>query len=170
MTGNDPIDRIKWRHFSELSANGYNPNVVFDQELRLLEFSLLKTGWVQPVLANAGDLWIIDGFHRWRLSQDSQPVLKRYGGMLPVAELQIPLADAMMIRINRAKGTHVAVRMSDIVKKLIDVEGCDPQEVAKGIGATRDEIDLLYQDSIFKTRKLSEYRYSKAWVPIETGK
>jgi ParB-like chromosome segregation protein Spo0J len=165
----DPIDRIEWVHACTLKANAYNPNVVFDQELRLLETSLLMTGWVQPILVSR-DSQIIDGFHRWRLSQDSPRVAGRWGGMVPIARLSVDAAEAMMltIRMNRAKGTHVAVRMSDIVKKLIDVHGCDPQEIAQGIGATRDEVDLLYQDSIFKARGIDKYRYSKAWVPVET--
>jgi ParB-like chromosome segregation protein Spo0J len=171
MNGKDPIDRIEWVHVSTLRCNAYNPNVVFDQELRLLETSLLMTGWVQPILV-ARDGEIIDGFHRWRLSQDSPRVTARWGGKVPVARLNVDRAEAMMltIRMSRAKGTHVAVRMSDIVKELIDKHGCDPQEIAQGIGATRDEVDLLYQDSIFKARNIKDYRYSKAWVPVETGR
>lgn len=171
MSKSDPIDRIEWLPAKSLKANGYNPNVVFDQELRLLETSLLTTGWVQPIIVSR-DNQIIDGFHRWRLSQDSDRVKARWGGLVPCARLDVSEAEAMMmtIRMNRAKGTHVAVRMSEIVKTLIDVHHCDPQEVARGIGATRDEIDLLYQDSIFKARNLKDYRYSKAWIPVETGK
>jgi hypothetical protein len=60
--------------------------------------------------------------------------------------------------------------MSDLVKALIDRHGCDPDEVATGIGAQRQEVDLLYQGSIFKARKLQDYPFSKAWVPGEDGK
>ena len=169
---NDPICSIEWRDASTLNANDYNPNVVFTPELRLLERSLLLTGWVQPILIQRADGIIIDGFHRWRLAQQSAPLVKRYAGKVPCAVLDLTRGQAMMltIRMNRAKGSHVAVKMSDIVRELIDVHHCDPQEVAIEIGATKDEIDLLYQEGIFKMKRISEHAFSKAWYPKETGK
>ena len=167
----DPINSIQWIDAASLNANSYNPNIVFNAELRLLERSILKTGWVQPVLINTSKI-IIDGFHRWKLSQDSPAIRKRYSGKVPCAVLPVTDDQAMLltIRMNRAKGTHVAVRMAAIIKDLIDTHHLDPDQIAQEIGATRDEIDLLYQDSIFKARKLDEYRYSKAWKPKETSR
>lgn len=166
----DPIDRIEWLPAEKLSANDYNPNVVFNQELRLLERSILKVGWVQPIIISRDNM-IIDGFHRWRLAQDSAALKAKYGGLLPCARMDVgpDVAMVVTIRMNRAKGTHVAVRMSALVKRLIDEYGWDPQQVAQEIGGTPAEVELLYQDSIFKARRIAEYRYSKAWVPIETN-
>jgi ParB-like chromosome segregation protein Spo0J len=168
---NDPINQIEWRDAASLNANDYNPNVVFTPELRLLERSLLLTGWVQPVLITK-DGTIIDGFHRSMLSRESAALKARYGGKVPCAVLDVTRDKAMIltIRMNRAKGTHVAVRMSEIVRELIDVHNCDPQEVAIEIGATRDEIELLHQDGVFKMKNIAEYRYSKAWYPAEGKK
>lgn len=168
---NDPIGNIKWLEAASLNANDYNPNVVFTPELRLLERSLLLTGWVQPVLVSK-DLTIIDGFHRSRLAQDSERLRARYAGKVPCAVLEVSRSQAMMltIRMNRAKGSHVALRMSEIVRELIDVHSCDPQEVAIEIGATKDEIDLLYQDGVFKMKNIAGYAYSKAWYPEEKPK
>lgn len=165
---NDPISNIEWRDAASLKANSYNPNVVFTPELRLLERSILLTGWVQPILI-AKDGTIIDGFHRSRLVQDSEALRKRYGGKVPCAVLDITRDKAMIltIRMNRAKGSHVAVRMSEIVRELIDVHHCDPQEVAIEIGATKDEVDLLYQDGVFKMKNIENWRYSKSWYPKE---
>lgn len=165
----DPISRIEWRDASTLDGNDYNPNVVFTPELRLLERSLLKTGWVQPILINKEGV-IIDGFHRSRLSLDSKPLRERYGGRCPCAVLDVDRATAMLltIRMNRAKGSHVALRMSNIVRELIDQHHLDPSEIAQEIGATRDEIDLLYQEDVFKQRNIKDYAYSKAWYPAES--
>ncbi len=165
----DPINRIEWLHCGLLKANHYNPNVVFNQELRLLETSLIKTGWVQPILISP-ERTIIDGFHRWALTQESKRLREIYAGKLPCATIKCSEAEAMMltIRMNRAKGTHVAVRMSDIVQTLINTYGLSHPVIMEGIGATRDEVDLLYQDSIFEAKGLSNYRYSRAWVPAET--
>lgn len=44
--------------------------------------------------------------------------------------------------------------MSSIIKELIDDHHLDPQEISKGIGATLAEIDLLYQDGVFKMKNI----------------
>jgi len=164
----DPIDAIVWRDADDLIANGWNPNVVHTPELRLLETSILENGWVQPLLISRDDL-IIDGFNRWMLARSSKALRAKYAGRVPCAVLDIPEAEAKMltVRINRAKGTHVAIRLSELVKSVIDEGGIEPDEVARLIGATRAEVDLLYQDDVFKARDIASWSYSKAWVPQE---
>lgn len=137
----DPIERIEWRNAASLNANDYNPNVVMNQELRLLEFSILRQGWVQPVLVTE-DGTIIDGFHRAMLARESAALRDRYAGRCPCVVLPLDRPQAMLltIRINRAKGTHVAFRMSAIVRELIDQHGLDPTQVAQEIGAPRRSI------------------------------
>ena len=105
-----PIDNIVWREAAELKANDYNPNVVFNNELKLLERSVMLTGWVQPILID-GDDNIIDGFHRWSLSKESKRLKKKFKGKVPCAIIDVPRHKAMVmtIRMNRAKGTHVAL-------------------------------------------------------------
>ena len=167
----EPINNIQWLDVNSLNANDYNPNVVFNPELRLLEKSILSTGWVQPILV-LQDGTIIDGFHRYSLSKDSKAIKDKYHGKVPCAVLDITRAEAMLltIRMNRAKGTHVALRMSEIVHSLIDDYHMDRQEIAQNIGATLEEIDLLYQDNVFKKKDMKNYQYSKAWVPHENKK
>jgi ParB-like chromosome segregation protein Spo0J len=128
----------------------------------------LTTGWIQPVLANR-DKVIIDGFHRWRLSQDSKAVKARWGGRVPVAILDIDRAEAIAVtvRINRAKGSHVAVDMAKLVKELFNDHFWDVDRVAKEIGATKDEVNLLLQDGVFAAKNIDKWQYSKAWYPIK---
>jgi ParB-like chromosome segregation protein Spo0J len=168
---NDPINNIQWLDADTLNGNDYNPNVVFSPELRLLELSILKTGWVQPILITK-DLMIIDGFHRWSLSKDSKVIKDIYKGKVPCAILDIdrPTGMIMTIRMNRAKGSHVAVQMSEIVHELIDKHKIDSQQLCKEIGATKSEIDLLYQDGVFKMKNIANYKYKNAWYPVENGK
>ena len=113
---------------------------------------------------------VIDGFHRWKLSMDSEALKKRYEGKVPCVVMKLTKPEAMLltIRINRAKGSHVAIQMSEIIKELIDTHNYDPQQIADNIGATMDEIDLLYQDGVFKMKNISNYKYSKAWYPHES--
>lgn len=171
MFDTDPISRVEWREAATLNANDYNPNVVLTPELRLLERSILKLGWVQPVLVTE-DGTIIDGFHRAMLAKTSEALRARYQGRVPCVVMKLTRAEAMIttIRINRAKGAHVALRMHEIVVELVNAHGMDPDEIAREIGAHRNEIDVLYQEGVFKARNLKDYAYSKAWIPEETGK
>jgi len=166
---NEPIMNVEWREASALQANGWNPNVVFTPELKLLERSILKSGWIQPIIINPEGM-VIDGFHRWRLSQDSAALKKKYAGKVPCVIMNLTKAESMLltIRINRAKGSHVAIQMSEIVRELLDVHNYDPQELADNIGATLDEINLLHTDGVFKMKNIENYKYSKAWYPHET--
>lgn len=162
----DPIDHVQWVVADTLDANTWNPNRVHLAELRLLERSLLTTGWLQPLLVNPERL-IIDGFHRWRLSQDSQAIRARWKGKVPVAVLDVdrPTAMLMTIRINRAKGTHIAVEMSNIVRELISEHGVDRSQIAAEIGGTKEEVDLLAQEGVFAAKQIHKHAYSQAWYP-----
>jgi ParB-like chromosome segregation protein Spo0J len=165
----DPLDHIKWLSAKELKPNFWNPNAVFGPELRLLRDLILRYGWIQPLLVSR-DYIIIDGFHRWRLSLDDKGLLAQYAGLVPCAILDMDEQEAMLLTatINRAKGTAVAVRMSHLIIRLIDEYGMEKAEVAKRIGGTKQEVEALYEDSVWKTLKLDEHVYSKAWVPYES--
>jgi len=167
----DPVDGIKWMQATELRANFWNPNRVHRSELRLLEHSLLATGWIQPILANPSGL-IIDGFHRWRLAQESKEMLRRWGGEVPVATLDLTDDEAMCVtvRINRAKGTHVAVEMHLLVAALVDEHGWPVERIAVEIGASAEEVKLLAQEGVFAAKNIASWSYSKAWYPIEDGR
>ncbi len=162
----DPVDHIRWVPADTLDPNTWNPNRVHAAELRLLERSVLSTGWLQPLLVNP-DRLIIDGFHRWRLSQDSDRIRARWKGRVPVAVLDVdrPTAMLMTIRINRAKGSHIAVEMSAIVRELIEEHGVARDVIAAEIGGTKEEVDLLAQEGVFSARSINKWAYSQAWYP-----
>ena len=106
------------------------------------------------------------------LSRESKAIKARYDGNAPCAVLDVTRAEAMVltIRMNRAKGSHVAVRMSEIVRELIDVHNLSPEQIAVEIGATADEIALLRQEGVFKMKNISGWAYSKSWYPAEVKK
>ena len=162
----DPIENIQWIDVKDLIANDYNPNMVFNQELKSLERNILDIGWVQPIIVSKDNI-IIDGFHRTMLSRDSKKLQDKYKGKVPCVVFDVSRDKAMIltVRMNRAKGSHVAVRMSEMVKELIDNHKWDAQDLAKELGATKKEIELLYQDGVFKMRNIKSYKYSKAWYP-----
>lgn len=162
-----PISNVEWVDVEKLSANDYNPNVVFSKEMELLKFSLLTNGWIQPILVTQ-DYVIIDGFHRASLAKADKEVAAMTDGKVPVVIMQLTEPQRMLltIRINRAKGSHIAVKMSDIIKALVNEHGMPVAEICKEIGATKDEIELLMMENVFKKHNVDkESKYSKAWVP-----
>lgn len=161
-----PISNVKWIPVDELKANDYNPNVVFSKEMELLKFSILTNGWIQPILVTQ-DYQIIDGYHRSCLAKDKE-VNKMTNGLVPVVIMNLTEPERMLltIRINRAKGSHIAIKMHDIIKKLIEEYGISKETIIKEIGATKDEIDILEMENIFKHFDFNkESKYSKAWIP-----
>lgn len=167
----DPVDAIEWVHARELDPNHWNPNVVFTKEMQLLERSIIERGWVFPIVCNVNNI-IIDGFHRWNLALSSKTLLQRYAEEVPVTKLDIPNDEAMImtVQMNRAKGTHVAVRMSNLVQRLAVEYGKSIDDIAKDIGGTREEVRLLVAGDVFVARDLGNYKYSRAWIPAEVSK
>lgn len=166
MKNKHPIDSIEWVAATELKANDYNPNVVMNQELKLLKLSILTNGWIHPVIINH-DGTIIDGFHRYSLTINDKQVNSMTSGLIPIVRMNLTEAERMLltIRINRAKGSHIAFKMADVVKKLINEYDYSPKDVSKQIGATKAEIDLLLQEDVFKKLDIENHEYSKAWYP-----
>lgn len=167
----EPVENIQWIDCDSLKANHYNPNRVMNAEMNLIERSILKTGWIQPILVNK-NLTIIDGFHRWTLSRLSTQLREKYHGKVPCAVLDVSDAEAMVItvRINRAKGTHLAFRMSDYIKELIKTHKIPIDDLAKDIGATIEEVELLMKSDVFEHKNIDNWTYSEAWFPAESGR
>lgn len=160
-----PISNVQWVEVELLQANDYNPNVVFTDEMKLLKYSIEKSGWIQPILVTQ-DFVIIDGFHRATLAKTHKEIT--VNGKVPcvVMELSEPERMLLTIRINRAKGSHIAVKMSDIIHKLANDYGMSLDAIGQGIGARQEEVELLLMDNVFKLKHFTEEsRYSKAWVP-----
>lgn len=167
----EPVENIQWISCDELKANHYNPNRVMNAEMNLIEKSILKTGWIQPILVNTNKT-IIDGFHRWTLSRLSSQLREKYHGKVPCAVLDVSDAEAMVItvRINRAKGTHLAFRMSEYVRELVEKHKYPMDELAQAIGATFEEVQLLMKSDVFEHKDIQNWAYSEAWFPAESGR
>lgn len=98
---------------------------------------------------------------------ESKALQAKYAGLVPCAVLELSDPEAMLVtvRINRAKGVHVALRMSDLVTTLLGKYGYTVEQIAHGIGASVKEVELLKTPDVFEYRKLKDAPYSKAWVP-----
>lgn len=163
---NEPVMQIEWKPVEELRANDWSPNVVLNAELRLLKRSILKTGWIQPLLVSA-DGTIIDGFHRWWLVKGDKALQKRCDGRVPCVVLELSEPDRMLltVRINRAKGVHVAAKMHALVTRVFEKYGYSKERIAEEIGGTVREVDLLLKEGVFDALNVRQHVYSRAWTP-----
>ena len=166
-----PISKIQWKLASELDPNDYNPNRVLTQEFKILVLNILRFGWIQPILINKNNI-IIDGFHRWKLAQESPELYKKYSGRVPCVVMDLNDREAMLltIRMNRAKGVHEASSMAKIAKKLIQDYNMTPNNLRTELGMSSREVELLLSDTVFEIKNIDEWQYSKAWYPYEDGK
>src|ERR1700733_13828604 len=112
-----PISQVEWVDPKDLHANDYNPNHVAPPEMKLLRISILEDGWTQPIVIQRRDDEIADGFHRWTLGSTDPDIIEMSEGLVPCVVVDSDPSQQKMttIRHNRARGTHHAVRMADIV-------------------------------------------------------
>lgn len=171
---NEPTDCVLWIKQQQVIANDYNPNVMSPTEKRLLETSLVKDGYTQPVVVlpiqqskNKPTQWqVVDGYHRYLLNKKNS-LNKRINGYLPITILDVEshtMADQMAatIRHNRARGQHQVAAMSDIVRDLSRL-GWNDQKIGDELGMSQDEVLRLKQISGL-AELFSEHDFSEAWT------
>ena len=138
-----PLSTLRWVNRELLRPNGYNPNKVSEENLKLLVQSIQTNGWTLPIVVRP-DYTIIDGFHRWTVS-GREPLLSKLGGKVPVVIVNHDSeADDIYgtITHNRARGTHLLEPMKAIVRRLIG-EGKSVQEISRQLGMRPEEIFRL---------------------------
>lgn len=157
----------------EIVANDYNPNAVAPPEMELLELSIWKDGYTQPIVCcrdeTTGKYVVVDGFHRYRVMMESDRIREREGGMLPVVVLDKGLGDRMAstIRHNRARGTHSIDLMVNLVGELVEM-GKSDNWIRKHLGMDPDELLRLKQISGLAAM-FADREYSPSWTVQQEG-
>ena len=162
-----PLSTLEWVERGKLRANGYNPNKVSKENLKLLTQSILTNGWTLPIVVRP-DYTLIDGFHRWTVS-GQEPLLSKLQGKVPV--VKVSHADEAediygTITHNRARGTHLLEPMKAIVKRLLG-EGKSVQEIGRQLGMRPEEVFRLSdfsRDDFLRMMTEGVIGYSKAEV------
>lgn len=178
-----PVNAIYWIHRSQVSPNTYNPNKVASKEMDLLEYSILKIGYVFPILLmddgqpieyelnNQGvkvvkegkNYTIIDGFHRFTISERPR-IEKIYRGFVPVVFVENSDIEIITVMMNRAKGVHGVLPMSQIVLSLLS-KGETVEKICE-MGMDREEVMRLAQSQgITKDAVFNNLQYSNSWTP-----
>lgn len=163
----EPVDCVQWVRNDAVHANDYNPNSVAPPEMRLLEHSIMKDGYTQPIVTwpNNG-IEVVDGFHRHRVGKESASVCARVHGYLPVVTIRPTQEDkndrmAATIRHNRARGAHKVESMSDIVVELKRRFWTD-ERIATELGMDADEV-LRLQQITGLAGLFADQDFSEAW-------
>lgn len=149
-----------------VQANNYNPNRVDDNNMKLLETSIMQNGFAFPVVTvwdpDIEKFVIVDGFHRYRIMRDFLKCEK-----LPIVVLEHDISKRLSatVQFNRARGVHQVDLMADLVKSLFE-QGQDDEEIAKLLGMELEEVFRLKQVTgiaeLFKNQP-----YSKSWVMMD---
>lgn len=143
-------------------ANNYNPNSVAQNNMALLQQSILDNGFCFAIVTvwdeESGKFIIIDGFHR-------DEILKAWleCDQIPIIVLEHDMAQRMSatIQFNRARGVHSVELMGDLVQSLVN-QGLEDEEISKHLGMEAEEVYRLKQITgiaeLFKNQT-----YSKSW-------
>jgi len=161
-----PLDKITWLDRNELKPNKYNPNKVAPKELKLLKISIIEDGWTQPIVINP-DKTIVDGFHRWTISGDSD-INALTDGKVPTVTIHPKDQEQQQmatIRHNRARGTHGVLEMSKIITDMSNA-GLSGKEIMQRLQMEEEEVvRLLFRSGIPKSQVFKDVEFSKAWKP-----
>ena len=146
----------------KVQANNYNPNAVPENNMILLEQSIIDNGFCFPVVT----IWseevekyiIIDGFHRYTIFKDYLKAKE-----LPIVVLEHDISQRMSatVQFNRARGVHQVELMGDLVRGLVE-QGMSDADISQHLGMGADEVLRLKQITgvaeLFKNQI-----YSRAW-------
>lgn len=164
-----PLQSLQWIPYGKLRPNDYNPNVVSEENMKLLMQSILTNGWTLPIVVRP-DFTIIDGFHRWTVAQ-REPLKSMLGGLVPVVIVDHKDKSEDVygtITHNRARGTHLLGPMKAIVKRLI-ADGKSTKEIEKQTGMKAEEIFRLsdFSREEFLAMMCNGNRYSQASIFVK---
>jgi ParB/RepB/Spo0J family partition protein len=160
---NNPVSNVRWVDIGAIQANDYNPNTVAPPEMKLLQHSIEKNGYTQPIVVwevSSGCFEVVDGFHRYKVGKKLG--LKK----LPVVIINKDATNkedriAATIRHNRARGKHQVESMSEIVLEL-SRRNWSEKRIAKELGMDSDEVLRLKQITGL-AEMFADQGFSEAW-------
>lgn len=160
---------MKTMKIEELRPAPWRATHVLKPDLKLLSKAIEDYGLINPIVVQKNTGLIIDGFHRVISIATNKRLNLQYAKEVPVHIVDCTDVDAMVMHIvlNRARGAIVNHYLSRTVKKIHQSGKYSAAALEDLFGMSMVEVDMLLDGSLIKMRKVSEHKYSKAWVPIE---
>jgi ParB-like chromosome segregation protein Spo0J len=160
---------IQYININDLKIPEWRANYTLRPDLMVISASLIDFGFIQPIHVRKETLEVIDGSERVLLARNIKQITKESNNKIPAIIHDVDSLEAMMLhlRLNRGRGSVVAKPMSRIIRKVIHSRKYSDQEIKRILSMKSNELNLMIDGSIFKTRNISDHKYSRAWVPIE---
>ncbi len=150
-----------------IKANGYNPNSVSKDKMKLLQRSIRDNGYCFPIVT----IWdetderfiIIDGFHRNIMSTSEWLDLD----YVPLVFVDHDISKRMYatVQFNKARGVHQVDLDADVIRALIE-QGNSEDDIATHLGIDIDTIHRYKQltgiADLFKNAN-----WSPSWSAVE---
>lgn len=162
-------EKITYISVADLVSPKWKATHTLRPNLLSISSSLQMYGFIQPIHVMGDMKTIIDGSERMNLVSSIKTLQKSIGSTIPALVHDISENEAMMmhLQMNRANGNLVAQKMSRIVKRLYTSGSYKEKDFDDILCMKRNELELMLDGSIFKSRKISDHNYSRAWVPVE---
>jgi len=161
------VMEVKIVKISDLLPNNWNPNRFcgnIDKDssmMDLLKQCILKYGFLFPIITSWDEAEkkyrIIDGYHRYE-------ALKQLGvEEVAILDMEILHHDAVQLTVlmNRIKGHHQVLLMSELIVKLEDL-GLQDNEICENLGM-EDEEYLRLKQQMGIAHAFRNHEYSKTW-------
>jgi len=121
---------------TKIIPNKYNPNIMEPEVFAQTVKNIQKEGFIYPLLVQQeqnGKYMIIDGFHRWKASQEL-----KYK-QLPVIVLDKSMPEAMIatINFNKLRGEFDTLRLAEVIHTLHKTYSME--EIEEKLGYSKDQ-------------------------------
>lgn len=168
-----PCSSVYWVHPGQITLFPGDNGFLDEKRTELLQRSLLSDGMIAPLLVTppdeAGQLFLLDGYRRYQLFQQSRPLQVRLQGLLPVCEARMTSAQpvnacALRIRLNRARGVQTVEQLMEKVRFLSE-KGWSQGRIGQELGMEEDEVLRLLQLSGLR-HLFADHEFSQAWTTL----
>lgn len=153
----------------DLHVAPFKATYILRPDLLVLSRSLYDHGFIFPILVQKSTNIVIDGNERLLLAKNQKTINEKISGVIPVNYIDCDNLEAQMlhIKMNRSRGSILAKPLSSIIRNLVKSKRFSKDELDSLLQMKHDEFNLMMDGSILKHRKVSEHKYSRAWVPVE---
>jgi ParB-like chromosome segregation protein Spo0J len=127
---------------SELNEAAYNPRTISPEEIRSLEASILKYGFVEPIVVRRRGMQLIGGHQRLTALRN---IAARGQVSVPdavpasVLDVTDAVAKAINVALNRIGGEFDPDKLAKVISDIVDSRGFDPV----AIGFEQEQVDEM---------------------------